>query len=387
MRTPFITTSFNFDKSISLADFKKVQSNNPYLTPYLDKNPNLYEDLYGFLKTDDKKAKTKYEVLDVSLNIYSLAGMPSFFFRETKRGSVVLYNAAHKMEYLEEIKRRKSDLDAIYMPIHFSDGFKKLDDYKKQFIKELSDFFDFDLDIKGNAKAYSQIIIYSVGNLLDLAEKCFKLYTPEEILVLSDNKFNLVKGQIEESYKSFHKLIKYVSLNHSPYNHLQTVKLISNLIDRINEAYFYDTYLHDVLKIESEKIANDEIYKSILDEGKLLEMHLKLQATPNNDNVTEKFYSDVFLSQEAQDWFFDTLEEMNAIMGNKVTRGFQAKCNAIFSNKSCKEKIFKYHLQISTFISFLNKQFNDVIRAKDKLSASLNHEERVEELIQIYLNR
>jgi hypothetical protein len=97
------------------------------------------------------------------------------------------------------------------------------------------------------------------------------------------------------------------------------------------------------------------------------------------------FNKTIFKSFEAQEWFENTLDELNALDENdKARSGFQAKANAIFSDSTCKKIIFKYGVLLKDFIIFLNKEYKAGIKAKDKLSDGLNHSNLVEELIQIH---
>lgn len=122
--------------------------------------------------------------------------------------------------------------------------------------------------------------------------------------------------------------------------------------------------------------------------GYLKELQNAYQNSKNNTIKIEKVYSysnTIFTSIEAQQWFQNTLGELNAIdENNKARSGFQAKANAIFCNSTCKKVIFKYGVLLKDFIVFLNKEYKAGIKAKDKLSDGLNHSTAVENLIQLY---
>jgi hypothetical protein len=100
----------------------------------------------------------------------------------------------------------------------------------------------------------------------------------------------------------------------------------------------------------------------------------------------KQFNSNIFRSMDSQNWFNNTLFELNAIdKSNKPLRGFPAKCSAIFSNKKCKNYIFKYYLSITEYINYLNNNFKAQIKSKNKLSAGNKHEYEVYRLIKTYI--
>lgn len=96
-----------------------------------------------------------------------------------------------------------------------------------------------------------------------------------------------------------------------------------------------------------------------------------------------KFDEKIFKSLEAEKWFFNSLKELNAVDSNqKVLRGFQAKANAIFSVSKVKEEIFIYSLTLRDYISFLNRRLEAKIATDKKLSSGINHERKVDKLIE-----
>jgi hypothetical protein len=99
------------------------------------------------------------------------------------------------------------------------------------------------------------------------------------------------------------------------------------------------------------------------------------------------YNSNLFISRESQQWFDDTLTELNATdEKNNAKTGFQAKANAIFTDNNCKKVIFKYGLLLKEYITFLNTTFNAGIKSDNKLSDGVKHTTRVEELIALYQN-
>ena len=120
--------------------------------------------------------------------------------------------------------------------------------------------------------------------------------------------------------------------------------------------------------------------------GYLKELQNAYQNSKNNTIKTEKVYSNtIFTSIEAQQWFQNTLEELNAVDENNVAKkGFSAKANAIFRNKDCIDTIFKYQVLLKNYIAYLNKAYQAKIKNPDKLSSGINHASKVEELIKLY---
>jgi hypothetical protein len=115
-------------------------------------------------------------------------------------------------------------------------------------------------------------------------------------------------------------------------------------------------------------------------------LQVDYQITSNVEiKVPLNFNKTIFKSYETQQWFEDTLEELNAIDEKKEAKsGFQAKANAIFTDINCKKVIFKYNILLKDYIAFLNKEYKAGVKAKDKLSDGLNHSTAVEDLIQLY---
>jgi hypothetical protein len=111
----------------------------------------------------------------------------------------------------------------------------------------------------------------------------------------------------------------------------------------------------------------------------------EILCTDKRNIKSSSYNSLLFTSKNAQQWFGDTLLELNAIDGKKEARkGFQAKANAIFSDISCKKVIFKYDILLKDFIAFLNKDYKVKIKTDNKLSDGTNHANRVKDLIQLY---
>ena len=116
-------------------------------------------------------------------------------------------------------------------------------------------------------------------------------------------------------------------------------------------------------------------------------LQVDYQITNNVEiKVPLNFNKTIFKSYETQQWFEDTLEELNAIDEKKEARsGFQAKANAIFTDINCKKVIFKYNILLKHYIAFLNKEYKAGVKAKDKLSDGVNHSKTVENLIQSFI--
>lgn len=104
---------------------------------------------------------------------------------------------------------------------------------------------------------------------------------------------------------------------------------------------------------------------------------------------TKTYNKKIFKSLEAEQWFKDTLDELNALdsKGKAQKRGFQAKANAIWSNYNVKNNLFKYGLTLKQYIEYLNKYFDAEIKNKDKLSKPDNHTNRVSELYKAFKNK
>ncbi|MGE8434812.1 hypothetical protein [Chryseobacterium joostei] len=110
---------------------------------------------------------------------------------------------------------------------------------------------------------------------------------------------------------------------------------------------------------------------------------LLLSTSFNHKTTTEQYQDiDLFVSEEAKNWFMDTLEWMGISPGKS---GFNAKLNAIYSNKNCKETIFRYELSLKDYIDYINFVFPNSIKNNTKMSDPSRHESKVDQLIKIYL--
>jgi hypothetical protein len=116
------------------------------------------------------------------------------------------------------------------------------------------------------------------------------------------------------------------------------------------------------------------------------------QYTKNEEQQSVKphtldYNKNIFQSLEAEDWFNNTLEELGAIDEDKRKgTGLQAKANAIFRNKNCKENIFKYNLYLKTYIEFLNIEYQADIKSDSRLSDGNSYIDKIEGIINSYLN-
>ncbi|MCX7550890.1 hypothetical protein [Xanthomarina sp. F2636L] len=397
------SVSFKFDKNSTPEEFQNLHVNNKYFQQYSNKNPDFLKELFEFIKDDNRPIKSTYMIFDKKINLYILTGYTLFFMKFSKASSVVINPASQKMPYLEELKKRKVDLSRIYNKQTLRDEIKHTYDLRAVYKQKFSDFFSYDDNLKNNAGSYAYILINSIERLLNTATIYFDDLTADQILGLNDNKLNIVKGEIENNFKAYHNLIKFISLNHTPYLEHQAVEFISNTIQSINKRNFEHTYLYDILEKEVNKISNEKVYEKILAKNKLLETHQffikekpeneksESNESENNDLVTDKktiqYKSSIFLNQEAQEWFNNTLQELSAInVNNKPERSFQAICNAIFRDEKCKSIIFKNRLLLKNYITFLNDEYKAGIKSKSNLSNPQIYSIDVSDLINIYQN-
>lgn len=94
----------------------------------------------------------------------------------------------------------------------------------------------------------------------------------------------------------------------------------------------------------------------------------------------------IFKSRVTEEWFRDTLLEMNAITkANIAYRGLPAVANAIFRNKLCKENIFKTRVYLKDYIGYLNNEFNANIKSDKSLSNGQNFEIDVQTIVKQFI--
>lgn len=328
----FTSTSFKFEKDKTADDFHKMHSNAPAFQASLSKNPNFLKELFAFLSDSNRPVKTTYVIFNKKLNLYLVNGFPLFYMRFSNPESVVMYPATSKMQYLEELKNRKSDLSRIYNKQTLRDELKHTYSLRDIYKKKFQDFFSYDENLKNNASSYSYILTNAVERLLHSASIYFEDLTPDEILGLNENKFNIVKSEIENNFRAYHNLIKHISLNHTPYREHQAVEFISNTINSINSRNFEYTYLYEILEREANKISNEKVYEKIVEKNKLLETHqFHINKREIGKGDVFDFNNEIFNDYLAQKWFIHTMQEMNAVDSKNIAkRGFQAVCDAVF---------------------------------------------------------
>lgn len=92
-------------------------------------------------------------------------------------------------------------------------------------------------------------------------------------------------------------------------------------------------------------------------------------------------YSEIFRNQIAEQFFFETLTELDA---KPNTYGFNAKISAVFSNKGFKNRIFKHELLQKKFVAFINGIHPNSIKNNSKLSNPKKYETKIEQIIKNY---
>lgn len=94
------------------------------------------------------------------------------------------------------------------------------------------------------------------------------------------------------------------------------------------------------------------------------------------------YKSNIFRSQEAENWFNEKLDEFNVSDGG---RGFGAVIAAIFRDNDCKKHILKGNLIQRKYIEYLNDRFNKTMNTTN-LSNSDNYANEIEKHIKNYIN-
>lgn len=268
---------------------------------------------------------------------------------------------------------------------------KKLEDIKinrvleKNFFEEvntaLNYLYDFSTLLEKDEIENNYILQYSLINNLSNSIQ-------NEI---EDNLILLTKEKSEIYLKKLYDITNVTldrinqELSHFENGQLEEVFDISYNLVKDNEYVLYAC--ESFSKVKKKRLERlIEVIDINLKYYKSSEFQNTYQNSKNNTVRAEKVYSNtIFTSIEAQQWFQNTLGELNALdVNNKARSGFQAKANAIFSDSTCKKVIFKYGVLLKDFIVFLNKEYKAGIKAKDKLSDGLNHSTAVENLIQLY---
>jgi len=246
-----------------------------------------------------------------------------------------------------------------------------LNNFYKQIKTQLPFFYDIDVilsqkEVEKNLIQYTSLLnaigvkieIEIENNLLLLAKEKAVIYlkkAKDKIAILLRSVTEDIKNYENKNYKSLFSVF------------YEDVKNHQYIIDCVNtHNCCKQLNLNLVLKILKQNLS---YYDS----------SIKVTQTVIN------FKNSIFISESAQQWFHNTLEELNAIdINNKAKKGFQAKANAIFNDITCNRIIFKYGVLLKDYIAFLNKTYQAKIKNPDKLSNGINHEKKVEDLIKLY---
>jgi len=155
-------------------------------------------------------------------------------------------------------------------------------------------------------------------------------------------------------------------------------KIISKQNNRKEQKYF-DRFQKIEMKLLSEGYVPKKSIKNI---NSLLSNEFE----QNQENKKVTFNNQIFTTEVAEAWFFDTLEKLNALddKGKAKKRHFQPKANAIWSNQNARKHILKYDLSLKQYIEFLNTKFDAELKNKDKLSKPDNHANKVAELFETF---
>ena len=178
--------------------------------------------------------------------------------------------------------------------------------------------------------------------------------------------------------------------------------LCKQLFHKIEESYFF---LESVVNRNARWNKKNEIYKfvafqifdsiaqpvyiSVKDEilnifPKLLDRREEVvgNITTSKIEPSASYKSEIFRNQEAEDWFYEMLEEFGVSKGEWR---FGAVVAGIFRNENCKKYILKSHLKQKEYIQYLNERFNKTMPLTT-FSNSDNYSNDIEKFIKLHIN-
>ena len=178
--------------------------------------------------------------------------------------------------------------------------------------------------------------------------------------------------------------------------------LCKQLFHKIEESYFF---LESVVNRNARWNKKNEIYKfvafqifdsiaqpvyiSVKDEilnifPKLLDRREEVvgNITTSKIEPSASYKSEIFRNQEAEDWFYEMLEEFGVSKGEWR---FGTVVAGIFRNENCKKYILKSHLKQKEYIQYLNERFNKTMPLTN-FSNSDNYSNDIEKFIQLHIN-
>lgn len=197
-----------------------------------------------------------------------------------------------------------------------------------------------------------------------------KYYTP-----IGQRELLLLLFELTRTILSKLKFVEYIQQE----SHEKVIQLKEHLAIKtynLEQEQMMDAFNRNEIKYVT-------VLRQWLDRSKKLIDSLKPSISNKEIKIeTPKEYNkQIFKTAEAQTWFFNTLNELNAIDDNSTPkRGFQAKASAIYYSNDCKKEVFKYNLSIKEYVHFLNNEFDNIIKNDTKLSDPSNHENTVKDL-------
>lgn len=400
----------NLDKAILLLD-KEIKNNlllleNNKLKIYFDQIIEMLKKSQ-FLNFDNSKMNIYVNQYDLDLSIFPkvqnsdlnkllrltgdpfnpLNGKDYKIYFEAERVQTDFYRFTAKLEinkYIDKVKQ----LETKYLKVDKPKEEKK-HSYVKLYAYNLSKYDS--LAIEHNYFTYyNHILLSYISNVKEEVE--------ERVLKLSAIKIPLfLKRTIAEIENSGFQNSSPTAID----KYVKKYNIDADKLPEINNQKFkeilstkdyYQTLPYE--EFSEIEFIQEQFYLFALrvETIKLLKYFRELQSDylkPENSKVevSTKYNSNIFLSKKAEQWFIDTLKELNAIDEDNIAKkGFQAKASAINSNVDCRKVIFKYGFLLKDYITYLKKEFSADIPNKDKLSNGRNHEPKVEELIEIYQN-
>lgn len=341
-------------------------------------------DLTSFPKVNNTKLAELLRLTGNPFNPLNGADYQKYFDAEKTQSDFYKYTAKLEItKFIEKVKTLQSKYLGVMKPVA-----ENKQTYAKLYGYELSKYES--IAIEHNYFTYYNILLGYISkvkeevaqNILQLESIKIPFYLEKTITEIEGSNYQNQSETVLDKYVASYQVV----VNKLP--EVDNVELRRLL--KTNDYYQKMPY-HEFSEIEFIQ-GQFYLYGLRTETIKLLSYLKEIQSEYQTIKTAEvpaqkKYNSNLFKSQEAQQWFKDTLLELNAITANNCAKtGFQAKANAIYTNSDCKKVIFKYGSLLAEYIVYLNENFNGGIKHKDKLSIGANHEAKVTELIKIYQN-
>lgn len=264
-----------------------------------------------------------------------------------------LQNIDEELVYNEQFLIKKEILTPKTISIGIENDFfeRKIYVLNPLITNEIYNFFHFEIKEGIYAQNLIQNIKLKILNCIDINDK---------------------KSILKKGYKKYRNKLSKNSLAEDIFDRTNTIntesiefiELVKRSISAEDETYMDYLINGESMNTSEHHIFNDWFdiynhYKVLEFLKKELDNIVKNTTNQTNQKTTEVYYSKVFESKNAEQFFNDFLVEINALdqKGNPINRKFNPCCSAIFTISDFRESILKTNVDEKDFKEYLSGKY------------------------------